>query len=274
MYVLIENLLTLKNIKSIMLYMKLFETILDVIFPRTFKCVICNGEISKSKPPYICDRCLKTLPYNNGKICLKCGSPIYSMADYCVNCKDNIRYFSAARAPFLYSDSIVQMVHDFKYNNKKYLFESVAALMADCYSKNNFNAELIIPVPASKARVKQRGYNQVELIGEHLSKILNVPQICNALIKASDTQPQTSLTYFERQKNLLGSIYVNDKSLVKGKIVLLIDDVLTTGATVNYCSELLKLAGAKEVLVLTLARTQGERFKNNEKTLANFKKRC
>lgn len=238
--------------------MTFFDKILDVIFPNNFKCIFCGCEISASCPPYVCDRCVKILPFINGKICLRCGEPISSLSDYCIKCKDNIRFFNFARAPFVYEHPISTLIHGFKYRNQKYTFESLAKYMEECYIKNDFQTDLIIPVPSSKKRLKERGYNQAELLSKQLSKSLGLELETDVLIKVRHTPPQTTLNYFERQKNLFGSFTVENREKIIGKNVLLVDDVLTTGATINYCSEVLKLSKAKKVFVLTLARTQSE----------------
>ncbi len=238
--------------------MTFFDKVLDLIFPNNFKCIFCGCEISASNPPYVCEKCSQTLPLIKGKICLRCGEPIFSMSDYCIRCKDNIRFFNLARAPFLYEHPISTLIHGFKYRNQKYTFESLAKYLEQCYLENDYNADLIVPVPSSKKRLKERGYNQAELLSKQLSKLLGIKLETDVLIKVRHTPPQTTLNYFERQKNLFGSFAVENQEKIIGKNVLLVDDVLTTGATINHCSEVLKLSKAKRVFVLTLARTQSE----------------
>lgn len=238
--------------------MSFFDKILDIVFPNNFKCIFCGNEISASKPPYVCENCLKTLPFIKGKVCLRCGEPVFSMSDYCIKCKDNVRFFNIARAPFLYDKPVSTLIHGFKYKNQKYTFESLAKFMTACYLENGFNAEVVIPVPSSQKRLKERGYNQAELLSEQLAKQLNLKLETDVLIKIKHTKPQTTLNFFERQKNLIGSFDVQNVEKIKGKNILLVDDVLTTGATINYCSEILKLSKVNKVFVLTLARTQSE----------------
>lgn len=246
---------------NIICYMSFFDKILDIVFPKNFKCIFCGDEISATKPPYVCDKCLKSLPFIKGKICLRCGEPIFSMSDYCIKCKDNIRFFNVARAPFVYDKPISTVIHGFKYNNQKYTFESLAKFMANCYLENDFDAQVIIPVPISQNRLKERGYNQAELLCRQLANQLNLPLQTDVLVKIKHTKPQTTLNYHERQKNLMGSFDVQNVDKIKGKNVLVVDDVLTTGATINCCSELLKLSKVNKVFVLTLARTQSEHYK-------------
>ena len=242
--------------------MSFLSKLVEMLFPKNFKCNICSCEISKDQPPYICEDCLKSLPFLKGKICQRCGMDISSMSDYCTRCKSQLVFFKMARAPFVYDGEIVRIVHNFKYNNAKYLFESVASFMRDEYLKSGFKADVIVPIPCSKKRTKERGYNQTEMIAKELSKMTSLPVITDCLIKTVETMRQTNLNFMERQKNLLGSFMAKNKEKICGKNILLIDDVYTTGATTNYASEILKEAKVKDIFVLTFARAKGERLQN------------
>ncbi len=235
-----------------------FNKVLDVIFPNDYKCIFCQYELPSTIETRTCDNCEKTLPRPNGKICLTCGMQIHSLANYCVHCKDNVRYFTAARAPFHYKKPITIAITNMKYENAKYLFKPLAAHMAKCFFENNFKVDFIVPVPLFLKKEKQRGYNQAMELAKELSKFIGIPVRNDFLARVKNTPTQTELTYNERQKNLKDSFKALNNKEFKNHNLLLIDDVLTTGATINNCSKILKNSGAKNVYALTLARTQGD----------------
>lgn len=234
---------------------QIFENFLEVVFPSDFKCIFCSKELPTTLPTRTCQECEKKLPYIEGKVCLICGEPIKALSNYCLICKEKVRYFTIARAPFEYSGQIANVIHKFKYENAKYLFKPMASFMAKTYLENNFQPDLILAVPLYRSREKIRGYNQAKLLAQELSKIVNCPFYEDVLIKQKNTQAQADLTFGERQENLVGAFKVFKKDLIKDKTILLIDDVLTTGTTANLCSKELIESGASKVFVLTLART-------------------
>ena len=127
--------------------------------------------------------------------------------------------------------------------------------MAKLFKKLNWKIDVVIPVPLSAKRLKWRGYNQAELLTKSFCKYTNLTLNTDVLEKINDTSQQAKLNYSERQTNLLKSFKVKDKQSIKDKTVLLIDDIVTTCATANVCSKVLKNAGAKTVYVLSVART-------------------
>ena len=239
---------------------KFFNNIFETLFPSNITCIFCGDEI-QSEEGAVCNKCLEKLPYVK-KICLRCGSPLKSKANYCLTCKNTERSFDIARSPLIYKDMVSNLIQNFKYNGKKYLAKYMAEYMAKSYEeikKEKFEADLIVPVPLHIKRQKQRGFNQSELLAKELSKIINVKVNVNNLVRNKVTQTQTKLSYLERQENLKDAFEIKNKTDFKNKTILLIDDVLTTGSTVNHCSEVLKKAGAKAVCVLTFATTDSDK---------------
>ena len=127
--------------------------------------------------------------------------------------------------------------------------------MSEKFKTEKLYVDLIIPVPLCEKRLKLRGYNQSELLGKEIAKNLSLPLITNSLYRVKETLQQTKLNIMERQSNLKDAFVVKKKKMVKGKSVLLIDDVYTTGATSTEYARMLKLAGASAVYVLTVAHT-------------------
>jgi ComF family protein len=146
----------------------------------------------------------------------------------------------------------------FKYGGEKYLREFFAEELKPVFLKHVGYADVIVYVPTTNKKVRQRGYNQGEVLAREFSKFSQIP-VVDAIQKIKETESQVGLTLKERRENLKGSFKVVDKKAVKDKRVLIIDDVMTTGSTVETIAEKLKSAGAREVIVLTVASVN---FKN------------
>ncbi len=232
----------------------MLKYILNLIYPDNYSCYVCGNDVFDN-PHLICDDCLKTLPFLTGNLCKHCGEPIKSEGNYCKRCKGKKFIFDKALAPFVYKDEIKNLILGLKYNNKKYNAKCLASFMSDVILKNNINADVIIPVPLCNKRLKQRGYNQSWLLANEICKSVKVGVKDNILLRVKETPTQTNLDYAERQDNLKDAFKVRNSKQIKNKIVLLIDDVYTTGATVRECSKVLKNAGAKEIYVVTVAHT-------------------
>ena len=222
------------------------------IFIKDIKCLFCGKELEEDSRYSTCDDCLQNLPFLKGKVCAKCGEPLKSKAEFCLRCKNHIdRGFDKARAEFLYDGVISDAIKEFKYHGKKYYAEYLSKFLFDVYVRNNFDCDVVIPAPISQNGLKARGFNQVELLCESFENagmIVNT----NCIVKVKETQNQVALNFKDRQTNLDGAFKVIDKSVVKNKNVLLVDDIFTTGATVTELSNTLKRAGANKVFVITL----------------------
>ena len=141
-----------------------------------------------------------------------------------------------------------------KFGNKKYISAELAKMMTDTFIEEEMCADVVTFVPMTAKEIKERGYNQSELLAEEVAKRLNLP-ITSTVLKIKETDKQKRLTAKERRENLKGVFAVADKTAIKGKRILLVDDVITTGATVNECSAVLKKAGATKVSSLTACIT-------------------
>lgn len=230
---------------------KVLNALSDVLFPRHVACPLCNNETPNGE---ICDKCKDKIPFNNGKKCEACSRPTVAEERFCLNCTEYDYKFDKVVSPFCYRDGVVAMIHRFKFDNYKYLGEFFAGHMAKaCKDLPPF--DVIVPVPMHPKSLRKRGYNQCDILARELSEILDVP-LSNALTKIVDTKEQRGQGGEERRKNLHGAFCVEDKSSVKGKAVLIVDDVFTTGSTINECAGLLKLCGAKKVYGVTAAITE------------------
>jgi ComF family protein len=152
-----------------------------------------------------------------------------------------------------YQGVMAEAIQRFKYHGEIQLADSLGWLWKKI-SLEDLSFEVIIPVPLYPSRLRERGFNQSLVLGRILGRFLHKPVVIKGLRRTRNTVPQVELDHAQREKNVRGAFEVGDSQEIKGKSVLLVDDVFTTGATVNECTKVLKKAGAGQVYVLTLAR--------------------
>ena len=227
----------------------------SALYPEDKTCDICLDELVSESRYRLCAKCIEALPYVGKRICLECGMPIEGEGDYCLRCQqDEPRHYKLNRSPFVYDAGAKSLIYQLKFAHKKYIAETLGAFMADEFLNEVMQADIAVFVPMTSAETAKRGYNQSELIASDVARRLNMP-LLPALIKVKDTPQQKGLGKEDRAKNLDGAFRCVF-SQVKGRRLLLIDDVFTTGATANECAKTLIKAGAKEVSVLTAAITK------------------
>lgn len=234
----------------------------NLIYPKGFSCVNCGMEIFGDEC-LICDSCKKILPYLTGKLCLHCGEPITGQGKYCLRCKDLSFKCDKVVSPFIYDGIAKKFVVGLKYNNKKYYADCLAEYMAIAFKKELLPCDLVVCIPLCNKRLKERGYNQSELIAIPFAKGIEKEFDGTILERVKETPTQTKLTFEERQKNISKAFKVHNKQKVKDKIIVIVDDVYTTGATILECAKTLKQAGAKTVYGVTACHTI---FKKNFET--------
>ena len=225
---------------------RLGEIALDILFPRY--CVGCGKEGS-----FICDSCLRFQPLIMPPVCPLCGRPQASG----ILCPDCIRWRAAIdgiRSPFRFEGVIQQAVYQLKYRNLRSIAPMLAKFLFNFIETNSVPGEILVPVPLHKSRIRERGYNQSTLLAKELAKLSGLPLVQNSLVKHEKSMPQArSANVEERKKNVSGVFSISDGRLT-GRSVILIDDVSTSGATLDACAGVLKKAGAASVWGLTLAR--------------------
>ena len=234
----------------------LMKRILWMLFPRHLKCVCCGRDLPEIKEYAFCERCLNELPLANGNICSRCGVNLGATGSLCLGCKSNKSEFARARAPFRYVGALPKLVRGFKYDNKQYLSTVLGRYMLDVLLVEGWQADIVMPVPLFAGRKKQRGYNQAELLAEYIADKTKVNLSIDNLTRTKDTPTQVKLSYKQRAENLKGAFSLTDKTEIKGKTILLIDDVITTTATINECAYVLMRAGARQVFALSAARAE------------------
>lgn len=232
--------------------MKIFDKILDVFFPPNFTCDICGIEIFNGDN--LCNNCRDTVTVNNSFTCPVCGRKTPS-AQLCLECKAQPPLYDRAVSPLVYSGGAQKLIVKFK-NGNPYLKDYFARIMyAMC---GNFtDADAVCYVPMTRAAERNRGYNQAELLAKELSDKLELPLLKDAVAKVRKSSSQKSLTRRERAQNLK-ACFKAERSAVEGKTLILVDDVLTTGATADAVCGELKKRGAKKVYLVTIASVENK----------------
>ncbi|OGQ99102.1 MAG: hypothetical protein A2505_02360 [Deltaproteobacteria bacterium RIFOXYD12_FULL_55_16] len=233
----------------------LFKALLDLLLPSF--CLACEKPLGASPELLFCPDCLKRLRFIQSPLCPCCGR-VYLVAaggdHHCGACLTTTRHFTRARALFLYEEPLKKVVHHFKYQGKTDCLPSFTRFARKLPQQIEMEAvDLIVPVPLHQKRLQERGFNQALLLARaFFPKDQRI--ITNLLIRSRPTAPQTGFSGTARRTNLKNAFAVIKPHRLTGKKILLVDDVFTTGTTVNECARVLKKAGAVEVMVLTLAR--------------------
>lgn len=230
-----------------------------LVFPP--HCLICKNYLSsRISKGNLCPACLQKIEYNSPPFCLKCSrhlpSPI--LHPMCKTCRHFDMHFDFAWAACIYHGSLVDLIHQFKYNQKVFLKMPLSHLMIDYIKKYRLDInqfDMIVPIPLSSARLRERGYNQAQLLAQPLSEAFRIPLKVHYLIRKRHTLAQSSLSEKQRWTNIQAAFKIKHSNDLHGKSVLLIDDVLTSAATVSQAAGVLKEAHVKTVGVLTLGIT-------------------
>ena len=225
---------------------------LSFFFPT--RCAGCGRYIKDFKYFYLCGDCyraIKKVPENR---CPRCAKPLASAhAAGCRECAERKNFFSRVEPAAVYEGSLRQLIRGMKFHYKSSAAGILAGLIMERVDPGIFEgAHMIVPAPLSKRSARERGFNQTRLLARAISKSTGIPVVM-ALTKIKETPPQNSLDRKQRMKNLLGAF----KAIcnVEGKTVIIVDDVFTTGATINEAAKTLMQAGAAEVRGITAARS-------------------
>ena len=243
------------------LYLKIKNVLSELLFPSKIHCICCGSEIFNNEKFCICEKCLPKLKFLNAEnTCKICGSRVFGMGNLCERCVNNTFInFTLARAVFSYEGEMINIIHNLKFNNKQYLSKSLSNLLFDYYihSDDFKNIDVIIPVPLHKKRLKQRGYNQTELLLESFkpTTLVHFDIAC----KVIETESQRTKSAKERFENMKNCFKILKPDVIKNKNILIVDDIFTTGATCDSLSKTLIKSGAKQVKCLTLCNTSRER---------------
>ncbi len=232
--------------------------ILHAVFP--MPCRLCGQALRDDPIPFFCRPCWSRITPIESPACPRCARPFpsphalsHSPGHLCGDCRRRPPAYHLARTPFAYQSPLKEAIVLFKYHGKTQLALPLAQLIAGTGAPPA-DIDAILAVPLHPRRLREREFNQSLLLARHLGRRWNLPVPPSPLRRTRLTPPQTTLTRRERLKNLRRCFAVTAPAAIEGKTLLLVDDVFTTGATVNECAKTLRRAGAKAVYVCTLAR--------------------
>ena len=230
----------------------LFNSLLDFLVPPT--CIYCKKY--RVDPHAVCKDCYMKLDFINEPSCKDCGAPLPFDNSFCVSCLGTLnqsKQYDEIDAIFNYDEFSKGAILALKHGNATYIAKFFANIMYKKY-KNKFDtSDLVVYVPIHFKRLFQRHYNQTALIARHLNKFSDIKVSHNNLIRIKNTVPQQG-NIKKRIRNVKNAFMIRNEKEIEGKNIILIDDVFTTGATINECSRLLKIAGAKKIICLCIAR--------------------
>lgn len=220
--------------------------LLSLFFPP--RCVLC-----RRVGVWLCPDCIPRLPRLPGPVCPRCGVPVSDGA-LCSSCRETPLRLEAIRSVAPFRGPIRLAVHYLKYRHAWQLADPLGEWMAWYWKEHPLPADVVVPVPLHPSRLRQRGYNQAALLAWALSRRIGLPLDADALCRVRATASQMRLKAADRRHNVEGAFHCPTDRM-KGRRVLLVDDVCTTGATLEACADALREGGAREVRALTLART-------------------
>ena len=230
-------------------------TITDLLYPR--RCPVCDRAVT----PFgslICETCKREPVYIKELCCMKCGKELAKEEEeYCADCRRQRHLFDRGRALFAYK-SIADSIYRFKYKGRR----EYAAYYAECIAGRlggwivQCRPDALVPVPIHDSKRRMRGYNQAEVLAKELGRMMNIPVESNLIKRVRKTVPMKDLSAFERQNNLKRAFKIcrND---VKLSTIIIIDDIYTTGSTIDAMSYELRKAGVKRIYFVTLAIGKG-----------------
>lgn len=234
------------------------EKILRLLFPEV--CPVCKEPLTSKNRcktnPYICEICYKCLRFADGPRCLKCAKPLEDENGVlCRDCEEKTRYFDRGFALLSHDESAKSIIYGFKFRIELDNLRFPALEFSLRYGRDmlRLHIEAFIPVPLHKSRLRERGYNQAQLLAQEISKYMNLlygtAPVCDDtyLIRKKKTKYQRDLDHKFREDNVRHAFAVNDLSGKNYKSLCIVDDIYTTGSTINFCAKTLKEAGCERV---------------------------
>jgi ComF family protein len=231
----------------------LFEPVLAAVFPAA--CPACSAALARPSAGPLCAACWDALPRHSGRVC-DCGEPLAVTAPVpCGRCRRGLSPFRAGASLGPFAGSLRVLVHELKYRGRRRSASRAARLLFGSEPARRVlaGASVLVPVPLHPRRLRQRGFNQSLLLARALGRLAGLP-VADALARRIETATQTGLSAAARRRNVKGAFRAVRPAAIAGRVVVLVDDVLTTGATARACAQALRGAGASAVRLLTLAR--------------------
>lgn len=239
----------------------MFQEMLDIIYP--VRCPMCS-EIVIPKGNRICSPCKEKLPYCVEPRCMKCGKPLeVEEKEFCNDCERKSYHFDKGYAVWQYNENMKHSIAGFKYQSKKEYAKFYIDELVRLYENDikRISPDAIIPIPIHRSKYLERGYNQADILARGIGKELKIPVISDLIIRNKKTLPQKKLSDIERLRNLSEAFQYNDKVAANYKKrltkILLVDDIYTTGSTIEACTNVLKSSGIFEVYFIVLCIGKG-----------------
>lgn len=239
------------------MYNKIIEFAADILFPR--RCPVCD-DIVLPRGGLICPECVKRLSFVKGPVCKKCGKEVFSdTVEYCFDCTKHKRSFESGRALVNYNEAARNSMVKIKYKNKREYLDFYIEAICIRYGKiiSRMGADALVPVPVHPSRMRSRGYNQAELLARGIGRELGIPVCADLLLRSRKTAPQKELNPAERLKNLEEAFEAGSIPSGIGTVIL-VDDIYTTGSTIEACTRALKRMGVKKVYFLAICIGRGQ----------------
>lgn len=233
------------------------DSLLELVYPEKNTCFICDMYDKTIMDKYLCRDCEKSIKKLEPPLCSKCSKPLdYSeSSDICKECFSQERHFETSKSLYVYDGLIKKAIYSYKYYNKPYFNKLFGNMLLDYMKSINYTSfDFVTSVPLHPSKMRKRGYNQSELLARHISNNLRITYL-DALKRTKKTLKQSEQSKEERRKNLKGAFTAKrcaEKTI--NSQVLLVDDIYTTGSTVEECSKVLLDFGVSKVYVITIAR--------------------
>ncbi len=236
------------------------DGLLNFIYPAA--CGLCSKKLDDKyqRSLLICKECLSKMKKNRPPFCKKCGRSLAGLVetlDTCRDCNQKKFYYERAHACYLYEGAVKEALHLFKYAKRQSLSKMFCGLFIESLIRDGYilkDIEGVIAVPLHGTKIRERGFNQSYMLAEAAARRFKIKEMSMHLKRISNTGPQSELDKNERRNNIKDAFRVQNDGSIKGKRLLLIDDVFTTGATLNECARVLKAAGAAQISCLTFSR--------------------
>lgn len=232
----------------------------DILYPK--RCAVCD-RVLKQKEQYVCTDCICVPRKITRSFCLKCGKCVSGAGVLCERCKREEHTFQEGRAAFIYDSAMRRSMKRFKYEGRQEYADFYGSVLYEMFGTKAavWGADAVVPVPVHTERLRKRGYNQAALLAKEFGRRAGLPVYEELLQRVKNTAPQKELTERERLRNLCQAFCVNKKVWELSKwinCVIIIDDIYTTGSTIEACSRALKAFGVLKIYFLCVCTGQGD----------------